>query len=67
MNSGMSSALGGAGGGGLLNTTQSTNANVATYASMSRLSHHFLDAPSILGRPIVLNHRLCSSLNRWRL
>lgn len=32
---GMSSALGGAGGGGLLNTTQSTNANVAVYASKS--------------------------------
>jgi len=31
--SGMSSALGGAGGGGLLNTTQSTNAYVAVYSS----------------------------------
>lgn len=30
---GMSSALGGAGGGGLLNTHQSTNANVAVYSS----------------------------------
>lgn len=35
---GMSNALGGAGGGGLLNTTQSTNANVAVYTSMSVLS-----------------------------
>lgn len=35
---GMSSALGGAGGGGLLNTTQSNNANVATYSSNSGIS-----------------------------
>ncbi|RKF58905.1 UNC93-like protein [Golovinomyces cichoracearum] len=35
---GMSNALGGAGGGGLLNTTQSTNANVAVYATFSALA-----------------------------
>jgi len=33
LGSGMSSALNGAGGGGLLNTHQSTNANVAIYSS----------------------------------
>ena len=36
----MSSALGGAGGGGLLNTEQSTNANVAVYSSPSQ--HTFI-------------------------
>ncbi|KAI1001799.1 UNC93-like protein [Podosphaera aphanis] len=35
---GMSNAVSGAGGGGLLNTTQSTNANVAVYATFSALS-----------------------------
>ncbi|KAE9380704.1 hypothetical protein N431DRAFT_498524 [Stipitochalara longipes BDJ] len=35
---GMSSALGGAGGGGLLNTTQSTNANVAVYSTFTALA-----------------------------
>ncbi|KAI6244631.1 hypothetical protein HI914_07367 [Erysiphe necator] len=35
---GMSNALGGAGGGGLLNTTQSTNANVAVYTTFSALA-----------------------------
>lgn len=35
---GMSNALGGAGGGGLLNTTQSTNANVAVYTTFSVLA-----------------------------
>lgn len=34
----MSSALGGAGGGGLLNTTQSTNANVAVYSTFAALA-----------------------------
>jgi hypothetical protein len=34
----MSSALGGAGGGGLFNTTQSTNANVAVYSSKLKSS-----------------------------
>ncbi|PMD35703.1 hypothetical protein L207DRAFT_516657 [Hyaloscypha variabilis F] len=35
---GMSSALGGAGGGGLLNTTQSTNAYVAVYSTFAALA-----------------------------
>lgn len=35
---GMSSALGGAGGGGLLNTYQSTNANVAIYSTFAALA-----------------------------
>lgn len=34
----MSSALGGAGGGGLLNTTQSTNANIAVYSTFALLA-----------------------------
>ncbi|KAI9732014.1 MAG: hypothetical protein M1834_004465 [Cirrosporium novae-zelandiae] len=35
---GMSSAMGGAGGGGLLNTHQSTNANVAVYSTFAALA-----------------------------
>lgn len=38
MTVGMSSALGGAGGGGLLNTHQSTNANVAIYSTFAALA-----------------------------
>ncbi|KAL1747368.1 hypothetical protein HDZ31DRAFT_80486 [Schizophyllum fasciatum] len=38
MTVGMSSALGGAGGGGLLNTKQSTNANVAAFAALAFFS-----------------------------
>ncbi|KAL1668654.1 major facilitator superfamily domain-containing protein [Schizophyllum commune] len=38
MTVGMSSALGGAGGGGLLNTKQSTNANVAVYVTFAALA-----------------------------